>query len=55
MDEKRIACEAHRISVERKKHCRAYLSAECEDKKKITKSNSIVEDILLEEYEDMLG
>lgn len=55
IDRTRINCEAHRFSVESKKQCKAYLSIECKDKKKIDKSISMVEDILSEEYEDMLG
>ncbi len=55
LDEERILCEAHRFSVERDQECKAYLSAKCKDKKKIKRSNSRVEDILLKEYEDMLG
>ncbi|MBC5745800.1 hypothetical protein FMM74_020115 [Lachnospiraceae bacterium MD308] len=55
IDEERITCEAHRYSVERDQECKAYLSVKCKDKKKIRRSNRKVEDILLEEYEDMLG
>ena len=55
IDEERIVCEAHRFSVERDQECKAYLSAKCKDEKKIKRNNSKVEDILLEEYEDMLG
>lgn len=53
IDEERITCEAHRFSVVSNQECKAYLSAKCKDEKKINKSNSRVEDILLEEYEDM--
>lgn len=55
LDEERIICEAHKFSVERDQECKAYLSVKCSDEKKIKRSNSRVEDILLEEYEDMLG
>ena len=55
LDEERIVCEAHKFSVERDQECKAYLSAKCKDEKKIKRNNSKVEDILLEEYEDMLG
>lgn len=55
LDEERIICEAHKFSVERDQPCKAYLSVKCKDKKKIKRSNSGVEDLLLEEYEDMLG
>ena len=55
LDEERIICEAHKFSVERDQECKAYLIVKCSDEKKIKRSNSRVEDILLEEYEDMLG
>lgn len=54
LDEERIVCEAHRFYVEKDQECKAYLSAKCKDEKKIERSNSRVEDILLEENEDML-
>lgn len=55
LDEERITCEAHKFSIERDQPCKAYLSTKCKDEKKIKRSNSRVEDILLEEYEEMLG
>jgi len=55
LDEERIVCEAHRFSVEKDQECKAYLSTKCKDEKKIKRSNGRVGDILLEEYEDMLG
>lgn len=55
IDEERIICDAYKFSIEKDQECKAYLSAKCKDEKKIKRSNSRVEDILLEEYEDMLG
>lgn len=55
LDEERIICEAHKFSVERDQPCKAYLSVKCKDEKRIKRSNSGVEDLLLKEYEDMLG
>lgn len=55
LDEKRITCEAHKFSVERDQPCMAYLNAKCKDEKKIKRSNSRVEEIILEEYEKNLG
>ncbi len=55
IDKERITCEAHRFSVESNQQCKAYLSVNCKDEKKIRKSISRAEDILLEEYENMLG
>ena len=55
VDGDRINCEAHRFSVEINQDCKAYLSEKCKDEKKIERSNSMVEDILLEEYEEKLG
>lgn len=55
LDEERITCEAHKFSVERDQPCKAYLSVRCKDEKKIKRSNSRVEEILLEEYEENLG
>lgn len=55
LDEERITCEAHKFSVERDQPCKAYLNAKCKDEKKIKRSNSRVEEILLEEYEENLG
>lgn len=54
-DGERIVCEAHKFSVERDQPCKAYLSVRCKDEKKINRSNGIVEDMLLEEYEENLG
>jgi hypothetical protein len=55
LGEERITCEAHKFSVEKDQECKAYLSAKCKDGKKIKRSISRVEDILLEEYEENLG
>lgn len=55
LDEERVICEAHKFSVERDQSCKAYLSVKCKDEKRINRSNSMVEDILLEEYEENLG
>ncbi len=43
-----IACEGHKFSIRPKTKCKAYLSCDCADKKKIQKNNKIIAEMLAE-------
>ena len=55
VDAEYIYCEAHEFSTKCKTQCKAYLNSNCNDEQKIKTSNIVATNILLDEYEDIIG